>query len=262
MPAMNNLPHAPSGARISCLICAWNEAPRLGGVLAVVERHPLIGEVIVVDDGSTDGTADVAHAFPSVRTITCASNRGKSAAMATGVAAARHDLLMLLDADLKGLTADDVSALAWPVLDGVADVSLSLRRNSLALFRLLGLDFVSGERVLRRALLAEALAEMHALPRFGVEVYMNHRIIDERLPIAVVRWPRVTQARKTEKLGWRRGLRAEARMIGDLLRAAYPLELVSQTWRLLGLRASAVATAGSGRRPDPGIQMRGSGPRA
>jgi glycosyltransferase involved in cell wall biosynthesis len=250
---MKHHPHAPAGARISCLICAWNEAPRLGGVLAVVAGHPLIDEVIVVDDGSTDGTADVARAFSSVRTIACASNRGKSAAMATGVAAARNDLLMLLDADLKGLTAGDVSALAWPVLDGVADVSLSLRRNSLAPFRLLGLDFVSGERVLRRALLAEALAEMRGLPRFGVEVFMNHRIIDERLPIAVVRWPRVTQARKTEKLGWRRGLRAEARMVGDLLRAVYPLELVGQTWRLMELRAHAADASGSRLRPDAGV---------
>src|SRR5262249_47796092 len=154
-------------------------------------------------------------------------------------AAARNDLLMLLDADLKGLTAANVTALAMPVLDGVADVSLSLRRNSLALYRAIGLDFVSGERVLRRALLSEALAAMHDLPRFGAEVFMNHRIIAERLPIAVVRWPHVTQARKTEKLGWRRGLRAEARMLGDLMRAVYPLELVSQTWHLLALRASA-----------------------
>ena len=86
-----------------------------------------------------------------------------------------------LDADLKGLRAENVSALALPVLEGVAEVTLSLRRNSLAIFRLIGLDFVSGERVLRKSLLADALAELHRLPRFGVEVFMNHRIIEERL---------------------------------------------------------------------------------
>jgi glycosyltransferase involved in cell wall biosynthesis len=244
---MNSRAALPSSP-ISCVICAYNEAPRVGAVLAVVSKHPLIDQVIVVDDGSTDGTADVASGFPGVQVIVCPVNRGKSIAMATGVAKARNDLLMLLDADLKGLTADDVSALALPVLEGVAEVTLSLRRNSLAIFRLIGLDFVSGERVLRKKLLADALAELHCLPRFGVEVFMNHRIIEERLPIVSVRWRRVTQARKTEKFGWWRGQRAELRMALDLLRAVYPIELVSQSWHMLALRADVAAesvTAGT-----------------
>lgn len=227
------LPSSP----ISCVICAYNEAPRIGAVLAVVAKHPLIDQVIVVDDGSTDATAEVARGFPGVEVIECPVNRGKSIAMATGVARTRNDLLMLLDADLKGLTAQDVCALALPVLEGVAEVSLSLRSNSLAIFRLIGLDFVSGERVLRKKLLADALSELHRLPRFGVEVFMNHRIIEERLPIVSVHWPRVTQARKTEKFGWWRGQRAELRMALDLLRAVYPIELVSQSWHMLMLRA-------------------------
>jgi glycosyltransferase involved in cell wall biosynthesis len=227
---------ALTAPRLSCVICAWNEAPRIAGVLAVVAGHPFIDEVIVVDDGSSDGTADVARGFPGVRVVACPVNRGKAAAMAEGLAAARHDLLLLLDADLRGLTADDVSALVLPVLDGVADVALSLRRNSLALFRAIGLDFVSGERVLRRTLLADALTEANSLPRFGIEVVMNRRIIAERLPVAVVRWSGVTQARKTEKLGLLRGLRAEWRMLCDLVRTAWLLELVGQSWRLLALR--------------------------
>jgi glycosyltransferase involved in cell wall biosynthesis len=223
-------------SHLSCVICAWNEAPRIAGVLAVVTAHPLVDEVIVVDDGSSDGTADVARGFPRVCVVACPVNRGKAAAMAEGLAAARHELLLLLDADLRGLTAHDISALAMPVLDGVADVALSLRRNSLALFRAIGLDFVSGERVVRRALLAEALTGMQPLPRFGIEVVMNRRIIAERLPVAVVRWSGVTQARKTEKLGLLPGLRAEWRMLCDLVRATWPLELVGQSWRLLALR--------------------------
>jgi glycosyltransferase involved in cell wall biosynthesis len=227
---------APTAPHLSCVICAWNEAPRIAGVLAVVTAHPLVDEVIVVDDGSSDGTADVARGFAHVRVVDCPANCGKTAAMAQGLAVARNDLLLLLDADLRGLTTDDISALILPVLDGVADVALSLRRNSLALFRAIGLDFVSGERVLRRALLAEALAEAQPLPRFGIEVVINRRIIAERLPVAVVRWPGVTQARKTEKLGLLRGLRAEWRMLRDLVRAAFALELVGQSWHLLALR--------------------------
>ena len=235
-------PSHTAAVRISCIICALNEGPRIAAVLDVATIHPLVTEVIVVDDGSSDDTAQVVARYPAVRLISHEKNQGKSKAIATGVAAASHDLLMLLDADLKGLRLDDLTSLAAPVIERRAAVSMSLRRNSLAIFRWVGIDFVSGERVVDRRLLANVLHDIHALPRFGIEVFMNKRIIAAQLPVAIANWREVTQSRKTEKLGWWRGVRAEWRMVFDLMDAVYPLELLTQTMHLALLRTSAEAS--------------------
>jgi hypothetical protein len=240
---MSHSPAPHSSDRISCIICAYNEAPRIAAVLAAASAHPLLNEVIVVNDGSTDNTAEIVKCFTSVKLISYPVNRGKSFAVASGVAAAQNDVLMLLDADLTGLAAEHITALAAPVLSGEADVSLSLRQNSLLIFRAIGLDFVSGERVIRKEILSEVLEEIHGLPRFGIEVFMNRQIIARQLSIAVTHWPRVAQSRKTEKLGFWKGIRAEWRMIADLLQVAYPLMLISQTYHLLSLRADRNGTA-------------------
>ena len=239
---MNSSTTPHSNVQISCIICAFNEAPRIAAVLAVASAHPLLNEVIVVDDGSTDNTAEIVKRFPSVKLISYQVNQGKSFAMATGVAAAKCDLLMLLDADLTGLAVEHITALAAPVVSGETDVSLSLRQNSLLIFRVIGLDFVYGERVIRKELLSEALEEIFGLPRFGIEVFMNRKIIARRLSISVAHWPQVTQSRKTEKLGYWKGIRAEWRMIADLLQVAYPVLLISQTYHMLSLRVNHAGT--------------------
>ncbi len=166
--------------------------------------------------------------------------------MATGIEAAEDDLLMFLDADLMGLSADDISALAVPVVSGEVEVSISLRRNSLSIFRAIGLDFVSGERVIRKELLGGLLEDIRRLPRFGVEVFMNRHIIQRRLAVAVIRWPAVSQSRKTEKLGLLRGSLAEWRMVCDLLTVVHPSVLVLQSCQLISLqvnRRGALKTA-------------------
>jgi glycosyltransferase involved in cell wall biosynthesis len=228
---------------ISCVICAYNEADRIGDILRAVRGHPDLAEVIVVDDGSTDGTALAIAAFPEVRLVSLPRNGGKTIALGVGAAAARGDYLMLLDADLKGLTARDVSALAAPVLRGQADVTLSLRANSLALYRGIGLDFVSGERVLPKALVTRLATAAASLPRWGGEAFINELIIAQGLRLAVVDWPCVYNTPKTEKSGHLEGTIADLKMFRDAARTLTLWGLVRQNLDLLKLLTPHSETA-------------------
>jgi glycosyltransferase involved in cell wall biosynthesis len=234
-PASGRAASARRGGGISCIVCAYNEADRIRNILEAVREHPALSEVIVVNDGSTDDTDALLAGYPDIQVLSHTPNRGKTYALGRGIAAAKGEFLMLLDADLCGVTAADIQALADPVIDGRAEVSISLRRNSLALYRALGLDFVSGERVIPAWLMGEAVGEMERLPRWGGEVFINSLIIRERMAIAVVDWPRVFNIRKYKKVGRWRGVFAELSMIGDAARVLSPIGLVTQNLALLGL---------------------------
>lgn len=220
--------------KISCVICAYNEGERIGNVLQAVVAHPNLLEVIVVDDGSTDNTVEVARSFPSVKVLVQEKNGGKSRALARGVTASTGEFIMILDADLKGLTPAAVAALAEPVLSGKADVSLSLRKNSLGLYRAIGLDFVSGERVFPRGLVTAYVDEIQRLPRFGIESFMNAHMIKDRMRLAIVPLD-VLNVRKAEKIGWLRGTLQELKMTADILRFMSPLEVIRQNYMMLRL---------------------------
>src|SRR5712691_8040236 len=156
---------------VSCIIPAYNEGTRIANVLSAVVSHPLLEEIIVVDDGSTDETRAVAKRFSDVRVLVQSANTGKSAAICAGVLASTSPLLLFLDADLVGLTRMDVSELVSPVLWKEADATISLRSDALLPWRAIGLDYLSGERVLRRDFLAEHLDVIAHLPGFGLESY-------------------------------------------------------------------------------------------
>lgn len=230
----SGLPRTRPGT-ISCIVCAYNEEERIGAILEAVSRHPALDEVIVVNDGSTDATLTLLAEYPDIQVISYAPNRGKTYALGRGIARARGEYLMLLDADLAGLRAVDVQALADPVLAGWADVSISLRANSLAVYRAAGLDFVSGERVIPARLGREAMSAMERLPRWGGEAFLNDLITRDRLSIAVVDWPGVFNIRKFHKVGRWRGLIEEIRMTLDALRVLSPFGVLRQNLAMLSL---------------------------
>ena len=124
----------PAPDEVAVVIPAWNEADRIQATVTAALGLPAAGVVIVVDDGSRDGTAAAARSAGAVVTRH-ARNRGKGAAMETGAEAValldqherrdrpRH--LLFLDADLGG-TAAAAGPLIEPVLAGATDMTIAV----------------------------------------------------------------------------------------------------------------------------------------
>jgi len=115
--------------RISVVIPVYNEAETIHEIVARVQAVPLDKELIIVDDGSTDGTRDQLQALPqydNVRVILHERNQGKGAALRTGFAAVTGDVVIIQDADLEYHPGEYLRLLA-PIEDGRADVVFGSR---------------------------------------------------------------------------------------------------------------------------------------
>ena len=125
---------SPMGTALSVVIPAYNEARRLPPYLASVrryldKRYPDGYEVIVVDDGSGDGLSDVlaplSADWPELVVMRHPENRGKGAAVRTGILAARGDLFLFADAD--GATPIDEEANLHEAVRAGAEVAVGSR---------------------------------------------------------------------------------------------------------------------------------------
>ena len=235
------LQHAPV---LSVVVPVYNESRTWQEILAAVETVELPGvakQVIVVDDGSTDGTRQELEQFArgvgelprppqggrvGYTLLFHPANRGKGAAVRTGLAAADGDVVVVQDADLE-YDPRDYPRLIGPILDGQADVvygsrfgrgrpSRCHRMNYLANRFLTALsnlatglrltDMETCYKVFRRAVLARIRLEQD---RFGFEPEITAKLaaLGVRLREVPIRYVGRTR-HEGKKIGWRDGLKA------------------------------------------------------
>ncbi len=127
---MNTESTIPYENCLSVVMPVYNEAATVERAIEAVLKQPCVKELIVVNDGSTDGTRETLQRLeeltPKLRVFHHESNRGKGAAVNTGFNHAEAPVVLVQDADLE-YTPDDYRGLLEPILAGKADVVFGSR---------------------------------------------------------------------------------------------------------------------------------------
>jgi len=209
--------------RVAAIVPAYNEEATLTEVLSVLKSTPGIDEILVVSDGSTDGTVEIARGM-GMRTIHLRQNQGKGRAMAVGVAHTDAPVLLFVDGDITNLTGDLLSRLMEPVLSGRSDMNVGIRNRGRVINAIQDSTgpLLSGIRCLRREIF-EAVPDSH-LEGFAVETGLNWacRQLGCRTTTTVMH--NLKHLVKEKKRGLIQGFQARYKMFGAVFGAYMVLQ--------------------------------------
>ncbi|MEK7516799.1 MAG: glycosyltransferase [Patescibacteria group bacterium] len=190
--------------RVAAIVPAYNEEPTIGEIVRTLVSFSDIDEVIVVANGSTDRTAEVARAAGATK-VDVMPAEGKGEAMQHGLTHTDAPIIFFLDADLRGLTAEHLRAVLAPVLSGQKVMNAALRDRGPFLTKLSAyLPLIGGERALHRSVFERV--NPRYLHGFMVEIAMNYSCRSRHLPYGSTPLPGLTIRRKMEKVGFLVGL--------------------------------------------------------
>ena len=134
---------------VVAIVPAFNEAEKIGEVLEALTACEVLTEILVIDDGSQDGTYEVASGFEGVKVIRNERNLGKAQSMQRGVEESTSSILFFCDADLQNLTPEIVEGIVGPVLRNEYAMFMGLLDNPMQkTLRMVSL--LSGQRAMRR----------------------------------------------------------------------------------------------------------------
>lgn len=199
------IPRKLEDLEISAIVPAYNEAGNIVSVLTPLQLVPAIQEIVLVSDGSTDGTARAARDFGGVRVIELAQNVGKTKAVLSGVREARYPIILLCDADLVNLSERHVTDMLRVYCEGWDMVIMDKGSQPWVFRRLLrSVPAMSGTRMLGREFFERI--PFREGDRFQFENRVNSYFLWNRLGIAVSPAREVYDRRKFVKYPFWQGL--------------------------------------------------------
>ncbi len=216
--------YRPIQPTCTTIVCAYNEEKYLPGVLAGLLNTPAVQEIIVVDDGSQDRTAEILRQYGQggkIHPIFLSPNRGKGYAMAEGAAAAHGDILLFVDADLVNWDDGYAMQVLSPILDGQADMVIGYpqRENdpwdAADVFHYQ--RWLSGERAVWRVDLLPILSKLRP-SRFGVETLINMHYRTRHQPVRFVQLDGLKHVIKFEKSSFAEAWNEYVKEVGQILR--------------------------------------------
>jgi glycosyltransferase involved in cell wall biosynthesis len=213
---------------VAVIVPAWNEERDIRQVLDILGPIDWLTQVVVVDDGSSDNTPQVAQdcadSYPKMSVLQLPQNTGKGGAMLAGIRAlsAEVESVVFLDADLIGLTENHLKVLIEPVQKRACDMSVAIfkqgywRTDVSQKFA----PNLNGQRCLTIRHAEEALLPL-AESGYGVEIGLTLYARREKWRIQYVDWPGMTHDMKEHKLGRWEGYRVRAMMYKQIMIAWY-----------------------------------------
>ncbi|MBS3992291.1 MAG: glycosyltransferase [Bacteroidetes bacterium] len=160
--------------KVTVIICAYNEEKTIKEVIRSVSMVPIIKEIVVVNDGSTDKTKEIIEELKheiSFTAINLSENKGKGYAMALGVEHSGSDVLLFIDADQRSIPEGYINRLVSPILNNECDMLLGYTTVNFLNQEVNPFKILTGERCLFKKDLEPILSKMKE-SRFGIETLL------------------------------------------------------------------------------------------
>jgi glycosyltransferase involved in cell wall biosynthesis len=215
---------------ITALVPCYNEATRITHVLRPLIASKFIDEIIVIDDGSTDGSAAVVRKFdPKIKLIRNPSNIGKSGTISKGLIASASGTVFLIDADISGLKTYHLDKSIEIFFQKKLDMLFLPVKSEYfnAYTQAIGWNVLAtGERIIRKNLLTPYLKQFSK--GYALEMFINQLGKKNNWKMDVIIWKKPEKApispSKIKKMGLIKGIRGDFKMMSEIFKQTNVLE--------------------------------------